>query len=309
VRLTPGCGGQRGGQSQLARKSRRDTTLEKPKLGILHPGNMGISVAASAQNSGCEVFWASEGRSAQTRQRAKEFALHDAGSVVNLCQTCSVLVCVCPPHAAEDVAEKVLSHGFTGLYVDANAISRQRAARIGERIAAAGASFVDGGIVGGPAWEPNATWLYLSGRDAAKVADCFSAGPLETAVIGEDIGKASALKMCYAAWTKGSAALLCAVLATAEALDVWEELEQQWEQSWPGFAEETVNRVRRVTGRAWRFAGEMDEISATFAEAGLPGEFHAAAANVYRRIAHLKDAPSTPLLEEVVTALVGTRDD
>ena len=308
MRLTPGCSGPRGEQRHLARKSRRDKILQKPKLGILHPGNMGISVAASAQNSGCEVFWASEGRSAQTRERAEEFTLHDAGTVMNLCQTCSVLVCVCPPHAAEDVADKVLSHGFAGLYLDANAISPQRAVRIGEWMTAAGASFVDGGIVGGPAWEPNSTWLYLSGRDAAKVADCFSAGPLETTVIGEAIGKASALKMCYAAWTKGSAALLCAILATAEALDVWEELEQQWEWNWPGFAEEAVNRVRRVTAKAWRFAGEMDEISATFAEAGLPGEFHAAAANLYRRIAHLKYAPSTPLLEEVLTALVQTPD-
>jgi 3-hydroxyisobutyrate dehydrogenase-like beta-hydroxyacid dehydrogenase len=269
---------------------------------------MGISVAASAKNSGCEVYWASEGRSAQTRGRAEEFALRDAGTIANLCQTCSVLVCMCPPHAAEHVADEALSHGFVGLYLDANAISPQRAVRIGARMTGACVSFVDGGIVGGPAWGPKSTWLYLSGRDAGKAADCFSAGPLETAVIGEAIGKASALKMCYAAWTKGSTALLCAILATAQALDVWEELEEQWERDWPGFAEEAVNRVCQVTAKGWRFAGEMDEISATFEEAGLPGGFHAAAANLYRRVAHLKDAPSTPLLEDVVTALLRTAD-
>ena len=199
--------------------------MHKPKLGILHPGNMGVSVAASAHNSGYQVYWASEGRSAQTHARAEKLALHDAGTLASLCQSCSVLVSVCPPHAAEDVAEQVLSHGFAGLYLDANAISPQRAMRIGERMQAAGVSFVDGGIVGGPVWEPNNTWLYLPGPDAAKIAACFSAGPLETTVFGEAIGKASALKMCYAAWTKGSTALLCAILATAEALDVWDELE------------------------------------------------------------------------------------
>lgn len=283
--------------------------MQRPQLGILHPGNMGISVAASAQNSGCEAYWISKGRSAQTRERAERFGLHDAGTMVNLCQICSVLVSVCPPHAAEGVAEQVLSHGFDGLYLDANAISPQRAVHLGERMTAAGVSFVDGGIVGGPAWEPNSTWLYLSGKDAGKVVDYFSSGPLETTVIGEAVGRASALKMCYAAWTKGSTALLCAILATAESLGVWEELEQQWERNWPGFAEQTVNRVRRVTAKAWRFAGEMEEISATFAETGLPGGFHAAAANLYRRIAHLKDAPSTPLLEEVLTALVRMTED
>jgi 3-hydroxyisobutyrate dehydrogenase-like beta-hydroxyacid dehydrogenase len=173
---------------------------------------------------------------------------------------------------------------------------------------AAGVTFVDGGIIGGPAWEPGSTWLYLTGRGAEAAADCFSAGPLETAVIGEAIGKASALKMCYAAWTKGSTALLCAILATAEACGVWEELEQQWERDWAGFARQAVNRARRVTTKAWRFAGEMEEISSTFDEVGLPGGFHAAAAGLYRRIERFKDAPSTPSLEEVLTALVETPD-
>jgi 3-hydroxyisobutyrate dehydrogenase-like beta-hydroxyacid dehydrogenase len=268
---------------------------------------MGISVAASAQKGGCKVYWASEGRSDQTRERAEKHSLHDAGTLAELCGTCSVVVSVCPPHAAAEVAEQVLACGFSGLYLDANAISPQRAVRIGDRMAAAGVAFVDGGIIGGPAWEPGQTWLYLSGGRADETAACFAGGPLETAVIGEAYGKASALKMCYAAWTKGSTALLCAILGTAEALDVWAELEQQWERNWPGFPEQSANRARRVTAKAWRFAGEMEEISATFAGAGLPGGFHAAAADLYRRIAHFKDAPEAPSLEEVLDALVQGR--
>ena len=279
--------------------------MQSRRLGILHPGNMGISIAASAQNSGCEVYWASEGRSQRTRQRAEEFHLTDAGTLAQLCQICPVVVSVCPPHAAEEVAAQVVAQGFTGLYVDANAISPRRAVRIGEMMVAAGVAFVDGGIIGGPAWEPGQTWLYLSGGRAQEVADCFSAGPLETDVIGEGIGRASALKMCYAAWTKGSTALLCAILATAEELDVWEELRRQWDRDWPDFAEQAANRARRVTAKAWRFAGEMDEISATFTAAGLPGGFHAAAADLYGRIAHFKDAPEVPALEEVLAALIG----
>jgi hypothetical protein len=113
--------------------------------------------------------------------------------------------------------------------------------------------------------------------------------------------------MCFAAWTKGSTALLCAILATAEELGVWHNLERQWERYWPGFPEQTVERVREVTAKAWRFAGEMEEISATFDGAGLPGGFHAAAADLYLRIAGFKDAPSTPSLEDVLAALVQGR--
>jgi 3-hydroxyisobutyrate dehydrogenase-like beta-hydroxyacid dehydrogenase len=277
--------------------------MDSPKVGIVHPGNMGIFVAASAKNSGSEVYWASEGRSAQTRERAAKFNLRDAGTLSQLCEICSIVISVCPPHAAEEVAGQVLACGYSGLYVDANAISPQRAARIGEKMVAAGVAFVDGGIVGGPSWESGDTVLYLAGEQAGRVAGCFSAGPLQAEVVGKEIGKASALKMCYAAWTKGSTALLSAILATADAYDVWENLRAQWDRDWPDFSDRAVNRARRVTAKAWRFAGEMEEISSTFAAAGAPGEFHAGAAILYGRLAQFKDSPETPSLEEVLESI------
>ncbi len=130
----------------------------------------------------------------------------------------------------------------------------------------AGITFVDGGIIGGPAWDPGETWLYLSGHEveAKRIADCFSAGLLETSIIGDEIGKASAFKMCYASYTKGTTALLTSILALSEAQGVRPELMAQWERDWPGFPTQTESRARRVTAKAWRFAGEMDEIASTF---------------------------------------------
>lgn len=277
------------------------------KLGILHPGQMGISVAASAQNSGCEVHWASDERSEQTRQRATQHNLKDAQTLENLCQTCEVIISVCPPHAADDLARQVLATGFRGIFVEANAIAPQRAILMGQRMQAAGIEFVDGGIIGGPAWEAERTWLYLSGPQAQAVADCFAAGPLETAVISTAIGKASALKMCFAAYTKGTTALLSGILATAESLGVRNELENQWSRDDSNFSEQTPNRVRQVTAKAWRFESEMKEIAATLAGAGIPSGFHIAASEIYRRMAIFKDAPETPSLDEVLQALLMTQ--
>ncbi|MBN1977619.1 MAG: NAD(P)-dependent oxidoreductase [Anaerolineae bacterium] len=276
--------------------------MTRLSIGFLHPGAMGISLAASAQNSGCTVYWASEGRSKQTHERAAEHGLRDAQTLRALCEVCDVVVSVCPPHAAEEVAAQVRACAFRGLYLDANAISPMRTQRIGREMARVGIAFVDGSIIGGPAWEPRRTWLYLAGTEAGRAAGCFSAGPLETCVVGEEIGKAAALKMCFAAYTKGSTALLCAILAAAEELGVRPELEAQWSRGGSDFARQTQERVRQVTTRAWRFAGEMEEIAATFEQAGLPGGFHAAAADVYRRIAHFKDV-ETPSLDEVLEAL------
>jgi len=278
------------------------------QIGILHPGEMGISIAASAQKSGHLVSWASEGRSPDTHARAARFELHDSHTIANLCAECAIIVSVCPPHAAEMVAQQVVEAGFTGIYVDANAISPARVTQIDQMITTAGISFVDGGIIGGPAWKPNSTWLYLSGPRADEIPAYFSAGPLATHVLGARIGTASALKMCFAAYTKGTTALLCAILATAENLGVREALEQQWSHDDRSFAEQVPERVRRVTAKAWRFAGEMEEIATTFRDAGLPGDFHAAAAIVYRRLAHFKNAPALPELEDVLETLLQTEN-
>lgn len=279
-------------------------SLNNEKIGILHPGAMGVSIAASAQNTGYMVYWASEGRSSQTRARANTIHLQDVYSVAKLCDVCSVIFSVCLPNAGEAVANEILGYGFKGVYVDANAISPQRVTRMGQIMSDAGVEFVDGGIIGGPAWTPGRTWLYLAGKEALRVAAYFAAGPLETAVIGDSAGKASALKMCYAAYTKGTTALLSAILAVAEAQGVHEELATQWSRGDSDFADQTHRRVRGVTAKAWRFAGEMEEIAATFEDAGMPDGFHTAAAEVYRRMAGFKDAPEVPSLADVLTALL-----
>jgi len=275
-------------------------------IGILHPGAMGISVAASALQSGHQVCYASEGRSDATLARATEYHLRDLGTLAELCKTCSIFISVCPPHAAEDVAQQVIDHGFRGLYLDANAISPQKTKRIGEMLSSAGIRFVDGGIIGGPAWTPGETWLYLSGpeADAQNIATCFSVGPLEVSIIGEEIGKASALKMCYASYTKGTTALLASILALAEANGVREELYAQWERDWPDFPAQTDRRARHVTAKAWRFAGEMDEIASTFEATGLPGGFHRAAGEIYHRLEHFKGADESPELEVFLDTLL-----
>jgi 3-hydroxyisobutyrate dehydrogenase-like beta-hydroxyacid dehydrogenase len=274
------------------------------KIGILNPGEMGISIAVSAQNSGNKLYWVSAGRGAATRARAEKYGLQDAHTLENLCAQCDILFSVCPPHAAEEVARQVAACGFSGLYLDANAISPGRVEQMAQVLQAAGICFVDGGIIGGPAWKPGSTWLYLSGARAQEVADCFSSGPLETRLLGDAIGKASALKMCFAAYSKGATALLAAVLATAEALGVRDELNRQWAQDNPNFPASTAERVRGSTAKAWRFSGEMEEIAATFEDAGLPGGFHTAAADIYTRLAPYKNDPEIPSLEDVLAALL-----
>ena len=274
-------------------------------IGILHPGAMGAAIGASARQAGARVLWVSEGRSTQTAARAEEAGLVDVHWLNGLVNQSRIVVSVCPPHAAEEMAKEVALVGYEGLYVDANAIAPASARRVCDIVEARGASFVDGGIIGPPPWRPGTTRLYLSGEAAPKVARYFEGGPLEVQVLDAPVGVASALKMAYAAYTKGTSALLAAIIALAEHEGVHDALFAEWRRGDQDLAAEYAQRVRAAAPKAWRYAGEMDEVAATFAAAGLPSGFHEAAAAVYRRLEAYKDDSDPPSAEELARALLG----
>jgi 3-hydroxyisobutyrate dehydrogenase-like beta-hydroxyacid dehydrogenase len=242
-------------------------------VGVLHPGAMGSAVGAALRALGHEVLWASEGRSAASARRAEDAGMRDVGSIDALLANCEVVLSICPPHAALDVASRAA--GFDGVYVDANAVAPQTARAI------AVPRPVDGGIIGPPPVRGGTTRLYLSGSEAGAVAALFSGGSLEAIVLDGDVGAASALKMAYAAWTKGTAALLLAIRETASAHGVDDALLAEWERSQPGLADRSQRAAEAAADKGWRWVGEMREIAATFGDAGLPEGFHLAAAEVF----------------------------
>ena len=196
-----------------------------------------------------------------------------------------------------------LGAGFSGIYLDANAISPATAREVAGIVEAGGASYVDGGIIGTPPVTPGFIRLYLSGPKAGKIRDLFDGSPVDARVVDRGtgsgagavgagavgagavgvVGAASAVKMAYASWTKGSAALLLAARALARAEGVEETLLAEWAISQPGLADRSARAAGSAAAKGWRWIAEMEEIAATMAAAGLPGGFHQAAAEVYRR--------------------------
>src|SRR5215470_14376677 len=191
-------------------------------VGLLHPGDMGAAVGRCLTSRGHTVLWASEGRSTATTDRAKAAGLDDAGTVAVVARDAEMIISVCPPHAATDMAWAV--HGFRGLYVDANAISPGTAREVAPMITDSGGQYVDAGIIGLPPVEPGTTRLYLSGPDAGQVQALFAGTDLDTRIAGPALTAASAVKMAYGAWTKGTAALILAIRELAKEEGVEEAL-------------------------------------------------------------------------------------
>lgn len=253
-------------------------------VGLLHPGEMGAVVGGCLVAVGHEVIWDPAGRSRASTGRALAAELTGVRFDVLVARS-AVILSICPPHAALDIAHQVASAGFAGIYVDANAISVATAEQVAAIVTAAGATYVDGGIIGPPPQVPGSTRLYLSGPHASEVRPLFSRSSLDARIADGSRYAASAVKMAYSAWTKGSSALLLAARALARASGVEGTLLAEWALSQHGLAAQSERSAGTAVAKGWRWIAEMEEISASMAAAGLPPEFHEAAAEIYDRAA------------------------
>jgi 3-hydroxyisobutyrate dehydrogenase-like beta-hydroxyacid dehydrogenase len=282
-------------------------------VGLLHPGEMGAAVGGCLVSLGHTVLWDPAGRSRASTGRALAAELSGVGMPVLVARS-SVIVAICPPHAALEVAGQVAAAGYSGIYVDANAISVATAARVASTVEMGGAAYVDGGIIGPPPEIAGHTRLYLSGARAGEVRALFGRSALEARIAEGPPFAASAVKMAYAAWTKGTGALLLAARALARAEGVERTLLAEWAQSQPALGPQSERSAVSAAAKGWRWVAEMDEIAASMAAAGLPPGFHEAAAEIFDRAAQSETAgaaqvpgsvgkPESGTLDAVISAL------
>jgi len=287
----------------------------KATIAMLHPGDMGSAVGACLAAKGERVIFASEGRSAATRARAESAGLQDCRTLKACVEAADIVLSVCPPHGALELAREVAAAGFRGVYVDANAISPENSRTVGAIVSGAsagaagsdrqGADYVDAGIVGPPPRGTARARLFLAGPRAGRIAVLFEGTPMQPVVLEGEVGSASALKACYAAWTKGSTALLAAIRVLARVEGVEAQLLEEWKRSQGDLPKRSENIVGHAH-KAWRWIGEMEEIAASFGAAGLPQGFHLASADIYRLLEGFKDRTEPPVIDEVL-AMIGGR--
>lgn len=271
-------------------------------IAVLHPGEMGAALGAGLAARGHRVVWASAGRGAATRRRVEACGLENMATLARAAQAADIVFSVCPPHAALELARAVAACGFGGVYVDANAISPETTRAVGRVVEAAGASYVDAGIIGPPPIAGASVRLYVCGGRAAEIAPLFEGCIMQAIALEGPVGAASALKVCYAAWNKGATAMLAAIRALAGQEGIDAALLAEWNISLPDIPKRS-EAVSANARKAWRWIAEMEEIAASFEAAGLPAGFHLAAADIYRRLAGFKDAAKPPALAEVTAAL------
>jgi len=261
-------------------------------VGIVSAGEMGAGVGRRLREGGVRVVTTLAGRGERTWQRAAAAGMEDVGALAAVVREADILLAILPPGRALELAEAV-GRDAGPLYVDCNAVSPGTARAIGTVV---GARYVDAGIIGGPA----APRFYASGPHA----DELTALPLDVHALGGEIGQASALKMCYAALTKGLSALITESMVAAEANGVTDALRGELADSQPQFLA-GADRLPGVVPKAYRWVAEMEEIAATFEQAGMTPGMLLGAADVYRQLEDARAGAEAPLdrTETIVRAL------
>ncbi|WP_079142292.1 NAD(P)-dependent oxidoreductase [Streptomyces sp. LUP30] len=263
--------------------------MDQPTVGILHPGTMGAAVAACAAANAAEVLWCEAGRSTASAARAAQFGLMPVATLAELLNRSDVVISLCPPAAAEDLARDVAGHRFDGVYVEGNAINPERVVRITELLELA-ATVVDGGVVGSPPVHGKTPVLYLSGPAAAtaRIEALFAGTAVKTRTLGAEIGKASALKLSYASFQKTSRVLVALAVGMAREHGVDQELIEVASRRTDSYLSEP-QYVAKTAARAWRWGPELEEAADALAAAGLPPEMLRAAASTLARWNDVKD--------------------
>ncbi|MCP9213290.1 DUF1932 domain-containing protein [Streptomyces sp. NEAU-Y11] len=263
--------------------------MAEPTVGILHPGSMGAAVAACAATNANDVLWCQAGRSATSAARAEQFGLTPVATLPELLDRSDIVISLCPPAAAEDLARNLAGHHFAGVYAEANAINPERTQRIAALLGP-DTTVVDCGVVGSPPVGGKTPTLYLSGpADATeRIEALFATTAVRTSVLGTEVGKASALKLSYASFQKTSRVLVALAVGMAREHGVDQELIEIASKRTDSYLAEP-QYIAKTAARAWRWGPELEEAADALAAASLPPEMLRAAANTLARWHDAKD--------------------
>ncbi len=255
-------------------------------VAVLSPGDMGSAVGAALKSNGLRVITALVGRSERTKELAESSGIEDVGTLGDVVREADLVLSILVPDQSEalaaDVAAEISKAGKPVAFADCNAVSPETGKRMAAVIDSAGGRFIDAGIIGSPPRGGTPPRFYASGPHEAVLGELDGRG-ITVPLMGGEVGRASAIKMCFAAVSKGTLAMYAAALTAAQSLGTYEDFIAEMESS-SAETLEAMRRVSTVSDRAFRWIGEMQEIADTFEAAGVTPKLHEGSRDIFQMI-------------------------
>ena len=267
-------------------------------VAVIAPGEMGHAVGQRLIEGGLSVVTCLEGRSERSRSLAEKAGIPDLGRDRAMLEAADIVLSILPPSSAVDfarrMAETARDMDAPPPLADLNAISPGTAREAERIVAEAGMGFVDGGIVGGPPFPGRRSpRIYVSGDLGEDLGALTEAG-LNIKPLTGGVGAASAIKLSYACLTKGLSALTVQAMAISNANGTGEAFFEELRFSQAELLAWLENMVPAMPPKAYRWIGEMEEISKAIGKAGLPPTMFEGTARLYERIEATRLAQETP---------------
>ncbi len=260
------------------------------RITLMSPGEMGSPIAEQIQNSGIDVISPLKNRSKQTRDRAKKYGIIDSDNLENSIFESDLVISILVPDAAKDLAIQVSKFSKKLnkeiYFADLNAVSPETVQSMKDILSDSKVKFIDGGIIGAPPKGNNIPRVYVSGEHSAYFTKLDGLG-MKVMDMSGDIGSASAMKMAYASITKGYSSLLIAAITLSIRTNNFHHLMDELEFSQSNVFKD-LNNLKSIPSKAHRWIGEMEEISKTFIENNITGDFHKASGSIYRNVSDSK---------------------
>ena len=274
-------------------------------VAILSPGDMGHAIGQLLRENELKVFTCLAGRSDRTRELSEKAGIIDVPNLNVLVEQSDVVMSItvseAVPGLCHEIADAVKATGTDLLFAECNAIAPSLSAEMQKVLNEGGARYVDASIIGGPPRNGNSPRLYVSGDNATEFEQLKDFG-LDVRNLGTQLGRASGIKMCYAAMTKGTTALHTELLIAAEKMGLREELMAEFAGGQQAVITRMEGWIPTMPSKSRRWVSEMEEIEATFRELGLTPDIFKGVADMYRMIG------ATPLGDENPETRNTTRD-
>ena len=283
-------------------------------VAVISPGDMGHAVGQSLLEHGLDVITCLVGRSTRTQNLSRQANIREVATLEDLVTQADLILSILVPSEALRVAiemgKALLNTGANTYFVDCNAISPQKTLELESVISDSGGRYIDASIIGSPPGRQQPPRFYVSGAHHQAMTQLNDMG-ISIRTLGDEVGKASGIKMCYAGLTKGTTALHVALLTAAEVSGLAEDLFMELKYSQSNTLKEMEARIPRIPANAFRWIGEMDEIADTYSHLGVTPNFHRGAADVYQLLSQTPYASENAesidpnrTLRETIQALV-----
>jgi hypothetical protein len=189
-----------------------------------------------------------------------------------LCAQAELIISAVTASNTLAVAEQTAAHLKPGtFFLDLNSASPGVKQQAAQRIEAAGGHYVEAGVMTSVPPYGIRVPMLLGGAKAAELAPVLQAWGMDARVVSDQLGVASAIKMCRSIMIKGLEALVIESYATARRYGVEEHVLPTLAETFPSidWHKQGAYFFSRVVQHGQRRAEEMREAARTVQEAGF----------------------------------------